>query len=129
VTIRLARWLSQHAAASGRLVLLGSTAGTLAPELGLSGYSLGKATLEHTLRLLAPELARRAVTVNAILPSYMPLGMNQAKTERATLLEAARVPLGRLCSPDDICGAVEYLLSPAAAFVTGQLLPLTGGRL
>jgi NAD(P)-dependent dehydrogenase (short-subunit alcohol dehydrogenase family)/acyl dehydratase len=129
LTIRLARWLLSHSVTHGRLVLLGSTAGTLQPELSVASYSLGKATLEHTVRLLAPELARRGVTINGISPSYMPVGINQAKTERATLLETARVPLGRLCTPDDVCGAVEYFLSEAASFVTGQFLPLTGGRL
>jgi NAD(P)-dependent dehydrogenase (short-subunit alcohol dehydrogenase family)/acyl dehydratase len=129
VTVRLARWLCRHALPEARLVLLGSTAGSLHPELGLAAYSLGKATLEHAVRLLAPELAARGISINAILPSYMPVGINQAKTERATLLETARVPAGRLCTPQDVFAGVDYLLSPAAAFVSGQLLPLTGGRL
>jgi 3-oxoacyl-[acyl-carrier protein] reductase len=129
LTIRLARWLAGHAGEQGRLVLLGSTAATLHPELAMAGYSLGKAAMEHAVRLLAPELARRRITVNAILPSYMPIGMNRTKTERASLLEAAKVPLGRLCNIDDIGASIEYFLSPAASFVTGQLLPLTGGRL
>jgi 3-oxoacyl-[acyl-carrier protein] reductase len=111
------------------LVLLGSTAATLHPELSLASYSLGKATLEHTVLLLAPELARSGITINGVLPSYMPIGINQTKPERAALLEAAKVPAGRLCSPEDVCAAVDYFLSPGAAFVTGQLLPLTGGRL
>jgi 3-oxoacyl-[acyl-carrier protein] reductase len=128
-TIRVARWLAAHAQSAGRLVLIGSTAATLHPELGLAAYSLGKASMEHALRLLAPELAARGLTINAVLPSYMPLGINQAKPERATLLETARVPAGRLCTPEDVLGSVDYLLSPAASFVTGQLLPLTGGRL
>jgi len=128
-TIRVARWLAVHAQPAARLVLIGSTAATLHPELGLAAYSLGKATMEHALRLLAPELAARGLTINAVLPSYMPLGINLAKPERATLLETARVPAGRLCTPDDVLGAVDYLLSPAASFVTGQLMPLTGGRL
>jgi 3-oxoacyl-[acyl-carrier protein] reductase len=118
-----------HATPEARLVLMGSTAATLHPELGLAAYSLGKATLEHTLRLLAPQLAARGVTVNAVIPSYMPLGINQAKPERATLIETARVPAGRLCTPDDVAAAVTYFLSREASFITGQLLPLTGGRL
>jgi NAD(P)-dependent dehydrogenase (short-subunit alcohol dehydrogenase family)/acyl dehydratase len=130
VTIRLARWLARRAAGvEGRLVLVGSTAASLQPEIGLAGYSLGKAALEHAVRLLAPELARSRITVNAILPSYMPIGINRSKTERAALLETAKVPLGRLCTVDDIFAAVDYFLSPAASFVTGQLLPLTGGAL
>jgi NAD(P)-dependent dehydrogenase (short-subunit alcohol dehydrogenase family) len=128
-TLRLARWLSRHALPQARLVLLGSSAASLYPELGLAAYSLGKATLEHAVRLLAPELAARGISINAILPSYMPIGINQAKTERATLLEAARVPAGRLCGPEDVLAAVDYLLAPGASFVSGQLLPLTGGRL
>lgn len=129
VTVRLARWLAAHSRERGRLVLLGSSAGTRSPELSMAAYSLGKATLEHALRLLAPELAGRGITVNAVLPSYMAVGINQAKPDRATLLETARVPVGRLCAPGDVLGAVDYLLSPEAGFVTGQLLPLTGGRL
>lgn len=128
-TLRMARWLGSHAGAEARLVLIGSTAATLQPELGLAAYSLGKATLEHVLRLLAPELAPRGITINAVLPSYMPLGINQSKPDRATLLETARVPAGRLCTPADVLSSVDYLLSPGAAFVTGQVLPLTGGRL
>lgn len=129
VTVRLARWLASFSRERGRLVLLGSTAATRSPELAMAAYSLGKATLEHALRLLAPELAGRGITVNAVLPSYMAVGINQAKPDRATLLETARVPAGRLCAPADVLAAVDYLLSPEAGFVTGQLLPLTGGRL
>ena len=129
VTIRLARWLARRAGEEARLVLLGSTAASLHPELALAGYALGKAAMEHAVRLLAPELARRRITVNAVLPSYMPIGINQSRPERAGLVEAAKVPLGRLCTVDDVAGSIDFLLSPAAAFVTGQLLPLTGGRL
>jgi 3-oxoacyl-[acyl-carrier protein] reductase len=128
-TVRVARWLAARASQEGRLVLLGSTAATLHPELRLAAYSLGKATLEHALRLLAPELAPRGITINGVLPSYMSLGINQAKPDRATLLETARVPLGRLCTANDVLASVDYLLSRGASFVTGQLLPLTGGRL
>jgi NAD(P)-dependent dehydrogenase (short-subunit alcohol dehydrogenase family)/acyl dehydratase len=128
-TIRIARWLAARASQEGRLILLGSTAATLHPELRLAAYSLGKASLEHALRLLAPELAARGITINGVLPSYMPLGINQAKPNRAALLETARVPLGRLCTPGDVLASVDYFLSRGASFVTGQLLPLTGGRL
>jgi 3-oxoacyl-[acyl-carrier protein] reductase len=128
-TIRLARFLRAHSAGGGRMVTLGSTAGTLKPVLNMGPYSLGKATLEHTVRLLAPELARSGISINLVLPSFVPAGMNSAKTSRVVLAEAAKVPLGRVCSPEDVCRAVEFFLSTGTEFVTGQLLPLTGGQL
>ena len=128
-TIRIAQFLRSRAAGSARLVVLGSTAATIKPIVNMSAYSLGKAALEHTVRLLAPELARSDITINLVAPSFLPIGMNSAKTGRVILAETAKVPLGRLCSPEDVSRAVEFFLSPAAAFVTGQMLPLTGGQL
>lgn len=129
VTVRLARWLARHTRNEGRLLVLGTTAATVQPMLNQSAYSLGKATLEHTVRLLAPELGRKGITVNGVLPSFMPIGMNAAVLSKAILSEQARVPVGRLCGPEDVTAAVKYLLSPEASFITGQFLALTGGRL
>ena len=127
VTVRLARFLRRFG--GSRLVILGSTAATIKPVLNMSAYSLGKAALEHAVRLLAPELARSGITINLIAPSFVPLGMNSDKTSRVVLAEAAKVPVGRLCSPGDVASVTEFLLSPGAAFITGQILPLTGGQL
>jgi len=128
-TIRLVRWLAQRAHREARFVAISTSAASLRPQANMAAYSLGKATLEHTIRLLAPELARKGITINAILPSFMALGMNKTATSRATLAETAKVPAGRLCTPDDIVAALRYLLSKEAAFVSGQLFPLTGGQL
>jgi len=128
--IRVARFLRSHADAAGaRLVYLGTTAATLKPALNMAAYSLGKAALEQTVRLLAPELARAGITVNTVAPSFVPVGMNSAKTNRVVLTETARVPLGKLCSPEDVARAAEFFLSPGASFITGQTLALTGGQL
>ena len=71
-TVRLARFLYAHAGpAGGRLVALGSIFGSQKPTLTLAPYSLGKAALEATVRLLAPELARKQVAVNAVCPSSL----------------------------------------------------------
>ena len=129
-TIRLARLLFDKVGPEGgRIVAISSVAGTMKPALTMSAYSLGKAAQESTVRLLAPELARRQVTINAVCPAFIPTGMNKHKSEQQCKIEASRVPLGRLCGPEDVAGMVRYLLSPAAGFVSGQVLGLTGGQL
>ena len=128
-TVRLARLLFAHTAGDGRMVVLGSIAGTQKPTINAAAYSLGKAALEHTVRLLAPELARKGVTINAVCPGYLPVGMNKQAGDRQRLREAAQIPLGRLCAPEDVAGMVDYLLSNAGAFVSGQIIGLTGGQI
>lgn len=130
VTIRLARFLFGCAGPEGgRFIALGSTAGTFKPYLPLGAYSLGKACLENTLRLLAPELARKKITINAVCPSFIPTGINKRANERQILMESAGIPLGRVCAPQDVVGMVSYLLSPASSFVSGQAIALTGAQL
>jgi NAD(P)-dependent dehydrogenase (short-subunit alcohol dehydrogenase family)/acyl dehydratase len=128
-TVRLARLLFARAAGGGRLIVLGSIAGTQRPTINAAAYSLGKAALEHTVRLLAPELARKGVTINAVCPTFVPVGMNKQTNERQRLKEAALVPMGRLCAPEDVTGLVGYLLSDEAAFVSGQIIALSGAQL
>ncbi len=128
-TIRIARFLRERAAGQARFVILGTVYATLSPVLNLSSYSLGKAALEHTVRLLAPELALNNITINLVTPSFLALGMNHAATNRMLLSETAKVPMGRLCSAEDVEASVDFLLSPGASFISGQILPLTGGKL
>ena len=128
-TIRLARFLKSHSSSVARLIIIGSTYATEKPALNVAAYSLAKASIEHGIRLLAPELARSNITINVVAPSFVPVGMNSARTNRVILSETAKVPMGRLCSPEDVARSVEFLLSPGAAFISGQVLPLTGGQL
>jgi NAD(P)-dependent dehydrogenase (short-subunit alcohol dehydrogenase family) len=128
--VRLARTLFEHAhPGGGRFIAIGSTAGTFKPYLPLGVYSLAKACLEQTVRLLAPELARKKVTINAVGPSFLPVGINKQATQRQMTMESATIPMGRLCSVEDVVGTINYLLSPEASFVSGQVLMLTGGQL
>ena len=69
------------------------------------------------------------MTVNAVCPSFLAVGINDRADERQQKLEKARVPLGRLCTPADVEGTIDYLLSGAASFVSGQILGLSGGQL
>jgi len=130
LTVRLARLLFAHADVAGaRFVALGSTAGAFKPYLPMGVYSLGKACLESTIRLLAPELARKKITINAACPSFVPVGINKEADERKRLQESASIPMGRLCQPEDVVGMIRYLLSPEASFVSGQVMALTGAQL
>lgn len=130
ICIVLAKVLFDRAdAAGGRFVAISSTAGSIEPQLSQAAYSLGKACLDQTVRLLAPELARRKITINAIAPSFMRLGMNRSTDERMAARAAANVPAGRLCGVDDVASMVRFLLSAEASFMSGRILSLTGGKL
>jgi len=129
-TIKLARLLfSLVGSDGGRLVAIGSIVGSQKPVVSLGAYGLGKAALETTMKLLAPELARKGVTVNVICPAFVATGINKHAGEQQRKMESARVPLGRLCTPADVGSVVEYLLSPEAGFISGQVIGLSGGQL
>jgi len=129
-TIDLARLLAERGESEGaRLVVLGSIAGTQKPSLNTAAYSLAKASLEHAVKLLAPELALKKITINAVSPSFLSVGMNTQVNERQRLTAKAAVPLGRLCETADVLGAVRFLFSKDASFLTGQTIVLSGGQL
>ena len=128
--VRLARLLfSLVGSDGGRMVALGSTAGHYKPALGLGAYSLAKSALEDTIRLLAPETARKKITINAVCPNFVTAGMNAQADDLQVKREKALIPMGRTCEIEDIVGAVRYLLSPAASFVSGQSIVLAGAQL
>ena len=128
--VRLARLLFNLVGSDGgRMVALGSVAGHYKPALGLGAYSLAKSALEDTLRLLAPEVARKKISINAVCPTFVPAGMNVQADDLQIKREAALIPMGRICEAEDIVGAVRYLLSPAASFISGQSIVLSGAQL
>lgn len=130
VTIGLARLLwNRVGEEGGRFVALGSDAGTIRPVVGLSAYSLGKATLEHTIRLLASEMACRGITVNGVSPNLVPTGMNKSLSKRQLLTVKAQIPQGRLCTATDVLESILFLLSPSSSYISGQIIPLTGAQL
>ncbi|MGB7148155.1 MAG: SDR family oxidoreductase [Terriglobales bacterium] len=128
--VRLARLLFNLVGPEGgRMVALGSIAGHHKPTLGLGAYSLAKSALEDTIRLLAPEIARKKITINAVCPTFVPAGMNLQADDLQIKREKALIPMGRICDTVDIVGAVRYLFSPAASFVSGQSIILSGAQL
>lgn len=128
--IELARVLTSRVSdGGGRLIAIGSIAGSQKPSVNLGAYSLGKAALEHTVRLIAAELAGKKITANAVCPNFVAVGMNGQADARRQKLEAAHVPMGRTCELEDILGIVQWLLSENAAFVSGQCIGINGAQL
>ena len=103
---------------------------------GVLGYSVAKAGVDNLTRWLAVEMARKhgAVRVNAIAPGFFVSEQNRnvllkpdgTFTERAQKI-IARTPMSRFGNPDELAGAVRWLCSDAASFVTGVVLPIDGG--
>ena len=115
--------LRQRAA---RIVNVASVAG-LVGNPGQANYSAAKAGLIGLTRTAAAELAARQITVNAVAPGWIETEMTAATPPGAREAVLSRVPLGRAGTPADVAGAVLYLVSPAAAYVTGTVLVVDGG--
>ena len=97
----------------------------------VASYTASKSALHGLTKLMANELAAQGINVNAIAPGYMATD-NTAQLRADAARNAAildRIPAGRWGTPDDIGGAVVFLCSEAAKFITGTVLPIDGGYL
>ncbi|MBK8598008.1 MAG: SDR family oxidoreductase [Holophagales bacterium] len=124
----LARAASERMPDGGRLVGLSSLGGSrFVPEYGAIGPS--KAALEAVVRSLACELGPRGILVNTVSAGLVPTDSVKLHPRFEELAAHARAasPLGRLGSPEDVAAAVLFLVSPLAAWVTGQTLVVDGG--
>jgi NAD(P)-dependent dehydrogenase (short-subunit alcohol dehydrogenase family) len=99
-------------------------------NLRYAAYASSKAAVTQLTRVLAVEWAPHGVTVNAIGPAAIPTALSQPifADERQREAALARIPMGRFGTAEDVIGVAVFLLSPAAAFVTGQVLFVDGGR-
>lgn len=111
---------------SGRVINISSIIG-LRGYVGLAVYSASKAGMDGMTRSLARELGPRNITVNSIAPGYLETEMTGTLAEEQRGQIIRRTPLGRLGTPEDVVGTVDYLLSDAAKFITGQTIVIDGG--
>jgi NAD(P)-dependent dehydrogenase (short-subunit alcohol dehydrogenase family) len=100
--------------------------GGIKPTPGIGVYNISKAALIHMTRQLAIELAP-AVRVNALAPGIIKTSFSRALYENNEESTAARQPMGRLGTPDDVAAAALFLLSDASSWMTGEVVVIDGG--
>src|SRR5687767_1000502 len=113
-------------AAYGRVINVLSMAAHSYPK-NMAAYSTAKTGFAGFTRALAVELGSDGITVNAVSPGWIPVERHGPGTLPGRVATAARTPLGHLGTPQDVAGAVLYLASPLAGFVTGVEIPVCGG--
>ena len=110
----------------GRIISITSVVGA-SGNPGQANYAAAKAGVAGMTRALARELGSRNITVNCVAPGFIDTDMTRALPEAARDALLGNIALGRLGRPEEIAGAVAFLASPAAAYVTGTTLHVNGG--
>ena len=112
----------------GRIIVVTSVVG-FTGNAGQVNYSAAKAGLMGLARSSARELASRGITVNCVAPGFIDTDMTSDLPETVKEKMLAEIPIGVFGQPNDIAGAVTYLASDAARYVTGQAIHVNGGML
>lgn len=122
--------VTKHAAAilrtGGRVINLSSVSGQMG-LFGQANYSSSKAAIIALTKVSARELSRQQITVNAIAPGFIDVGMSKGMPDEVTENFKKQIPLGRLGEASEIVDAALFLASPMASYITGHVLNVNGG--
>ena len=110
----------------GRIINMSSVSGLIGNP-GQTNYSASKAGMIGLTKSLARELGKRKVTVNAVAPGFIESEMTKALGDDVLKEVRKRIPANRLGQADDVASAVVFLASPAASYITGQVITVDGG--
>jgi 3-oxoacyl-[acyl-carrier protein] reductase len=110
----------------GRIIFISSVVGMLG-SAGQVNYAASKAGLIGMARSLARELGSRSITANVVSPGFVETDMTDVLTDEQKKAIKTQVPLGRYATPEEVAGAVTWLASGSAAYVTGAVIPVDGG--
>jgi 3-oxoacyl-[acyl-carrier protein] reductase len=111
---------------SGRIINISSIIGVTGNP-GQSNYAASKAGIIGFTKAIAKELASRGITVNAVAPGYVATDMTVSLPEKAQAAMIERIPLGRIGTVAEVAAVVGFLASDAAAYITGQVIHVSGG--
>lgn len=111
---------------AGKIINITSVIGVTG-NAGQANYAASKAGIIGFTKSIAKELASRSITVNAVAPGYIETEMTEAIAEKARDVMLQQIPLGRVGSTEDVAETVLFLASEKAAYITGQVIHVSGG--
>jgi 3-oxoacyl-[acyl-carrier protein] reductase len=111
---------------SGRIINLASVVGVMGNP-GQANYVASKAGMIGLTKTVAKELGSRGITVNAVAPGFIDTDMTAALSDKAKEVMLSIIPLQRAGTPQDVANAITFLASDSAAYITGQVIHVTGG--
>ena len=132
-TFFMCQQMGRHLIATGRpgCIINMASANAFVGDAQRSAYGISKAAIVHMTKMLAVEWAEHGIRVNAVAPgrvtSGSPMRASTARDPKHIAAVHARIPLKRSATCEEVAGAVRYLASPAAAYITGHALLLDGG--